>query len=118
MMKKEAKAEEPANVPQGQTNASPPRENKFELMMYQLVLIVIVGMLVTLGIGYFVGKEVGIARAVNLMDINAPDYCLTEVKGSNINVRCSEMNMTLDEMCGYISPAMKSRIRIMLVTGK
>lgn len=114
-MVKDKKIEEPVALPEAKEQ---PKEQKFELMMYQLVLIVIVGMLITLGVGYFVGKEIGVARAVDLMEIHSPDYCLTEVKGSNINVRCSEMNMSLDEMCGYISPAMKSRIKIMLITGK
>jgi len=94
-----------------------PKEPKYELLMGQLILGILVGIFLALGAGYMLGKEIGVSKALSDLPIDKPDYCTVDKVGGTLTIRCSELkNVTLDSLCTWISPELKDRIRIMIIS--
>lgn len=92
-------------------------EKPFELMMYQLIIIILVGIFLSLGIGYLVGKEIGFSKGTDIVSVEKPDYCNVDKTGHTIKVECNELqNMTLDSLCEWVPEDLKDRIKIMIIT--
>lgn len=92
-------------------------EKPYELMMYQLIIIVLVGIFLSLGIGYLVGKEVGFSKGVSTVSVDKPDYCSVDKSNEGIVVHCNELkNMTLDSLCEWVPESLKDKIRIVIIT--
>lgn len=103
--------------PQFELKSPKPKEPKYELLMGQLILGIIVGIFLALAAGYFLGNEIGTSRALSDLPINKPDYCTVDKIGGELTISCSELtNVTLDSLCQWISPDLKDRIRIMIVS--
>ncbi|MBD3263051.1 hypothetical protein GF374_01585 [Candidatus Woesearchaeota archaeon] len=86
-------------------------------MMYQLIIIVLVGIFLSLGIGYWVGKEVGFSKGVSAVSVEKPDYCTVDKSSGNIIVECNELkNMTLDSLCEWVPEELKNKLKIVIIT--
>ena len=91
-------------------------EKKYELVMGHLVAIVMIGMLVTLGVGFFVGNHVGLTTGLSSAVIEKPDYCNVDKVGTKINIRCNELSdVTLENLCQWASPELKSKVRLVVI---
>jgi len=94
------------------------KENKMELMMYQLVIVIVIGFLIALAAGFFAGKAVGFSGGVDAVKTEIPDYCTVNKQGSDVNVKCNELGLTLEEVCAITSPALRSKVRVVSIGGK
>ncbi len=93
------------------------KKEKYEILMGQLILIILVALLATLSAGYFLGKEVGFSKGTSTTSIVTPEYCTVDRSADKIHIDCSELeDITLDDLCGYMSPALKEKIRIVMIT--
>ncbi len=96
-------------------------EIKYELQMWQLLLAFVVALIAASAIGTFVGHtfgyNLGYERGVNAVEIRVPEYCSVEGEGSiSPQIVCAELqDVTLDDLCAYVSPKMASKIRILMV---
>ncbi|MEK6807440.1 MAG: hypothetical protein AABX75_00260, partial [Nanoarchaeota archaeon] len=88
------------------------KENKMELMMYQLVIVIVIGFLIALAAGFMAGRTVGFSGGVDAVQAKIPDYCTVNKQGSEINVKCNEMGLSLDDVCAITSPALRSKVRV------
>ena len=86
--------------------------------MYQLVLVVVIGFLVALAAGFFAGRAVGFSGGVDAVQAEIPDYCSVTKQGSEINVKCNELGLTLEEVCAITSPALRSKVRVVSIGGE
>ena len=93
-------------------NKKETNEVKYELMMYQLVIVVLVGVFVALGIGFWTGKTVGFSKGVDAVQTEIPHYCTINKQGPELNVTCNELGLNLDDACKITSPAFRSRVKI------
>ena len=85
--------------------------------MGQLILGIIVGIFLALAAGYLLGKEIGTSKALSDLPIDKPDYCTVDKIQGKLTISCNELtNVTLDSLCKWISPDLKDRIRIMIVS--
>jgi len=92
-------------------------EKPFELMMYQLIIIVLVGIFLSLGIGYWVGKDVGFSKGTSAVVIEKPDYCTVDKSSDKIIISCNELkDMTLDSLCEWVPEELKDKIKIVIIT--
>ena len=87
-------------------------ETKYELMMYQLVIVVLVGVFVALGIGFWAGKAVGFSKGVDVVKAEIPDYCTINKQGSDIQVKCNELGLGLDDVCRITTPGFRSKVKV------
>lgn len=93
-------------------------ENKLELVMYQLVLVIVVGFLIALAAGFFTGRTVGFSNGVDAVKAEIPDYCTVNKQGSEIKVACNELGLSLEEVCAITSPALRSKVRVVSISGE
>jgi hypothetical protein len=87
-------------------------ETKYELMMYQLVIVVLVGVFVALGIGFWAGKSVGFSKGVDAIRTEIPDYCTINKQGSELSVKCNELGLGLDDVCRITTPGFRSKVKV------
>lgn len=93
------------------------KEMKYEILMGQLILIVIVGILLSIAAGFFLGKEVGYSKGVNAVTIDKPEYCYVDKTGEHVQVKCNELEgITLEDMCGMLSEELKDKVKIVIIT--
>ena len=92
------------------------RETKYELMMGQLIAVVIIGMLLALGSGYWLGKQVGFSHGMSTVEVDKPAYCSVDKLPDKIQVTCNELtNVSLESLCQFGSQDLKENIRILLI---
>lgn len=90
---------------------------QYELMMGHFILIVVVGMLLTLGAGYFVGKEIGFARGNSALGVITPEYCNAVQTEDGISVKCNELaGVDLSGACELLSSNLKQKIKVVVIT--
>lgn len=93
------------------------REPKYELLVGQLMAIVIIGILVSIGSGFLVGKYVGFAQGSSTAVVEKPEYCSADKVDGHIVVRCNELgNVSLDSLCKWASPDLMEKIRLVIIT--
>ncbi len=93
-----------------------PKEIKHELLMGQLILIVIIGILLSMVAGFFVGKEVGLTKGISASIVEKPAYCTVDKQSDVIEVKCNELkSVNLDSLCEWISPELKDKIKIVVI---
>ena len=84
--------------------------------MGHLVAIVMIGMLVTLGVGFAVGNYVGLTNGISTSVIEKPEYCSIDKTGTKIHVKCNELsNITLENLCQWASPELKNKVRLVVI---
>ena len=91
------------------------KEQKMELMMYQLVIVIVIGFLIAMAAGFFAGKTVGFSSGVDAVKAEIPEYCSVNKQGSEIAVKCNEMGLSLDDVCKITSPALRAKVKVVSV---
>ena len=90
---------------------------RYELLMGQLIAIVIIGILVSIAGGFFIGKYVGFAQGTSTAIVEKPEYCTADKVDDHIKVKCNELgNVSLDNLCKWASPDLKEKIRLVIIT--
>ena len=89
---------------------------QYEITMYKLLVLFILGLFIAIGIGGYAGSRIGYSDAVN--DLEVPNYCSVQRRGSApAEVVCSEIgNLTASEMCQLFSTPVRDKIRILVVS--
>ena len=92
-------------------------ERHYELDMYKLVAVAAIIVLISVGLGAFLGTKIGHASGVNSVEVTVPEYCHVEGSGDELNVECgTELEeTTLDELCGVLSTSLKQNLKVLLV---
>ena len=91
-------------------------ETKYEISMYKLIVVVLIGMFISIGIGYAVGNQIGSTTAID--NAKLPSYCAVYKEAGNIEIRCTELNVPADQFCQMLSPDLEKQIRIVLITSQ
>ena len=92
------------------------KELKFELQMGQLIAIIIVGIILAMAAGFWLGKEAGFSKGVSMVPVEKPAYCSVDKLPDKIKVSCNELgNISLESMCRFGSQDLKEKIRIVLI---
>ena len=93
-------------------------KRKYEIPMYKLLVIFIIGLVVFFGIGIVVGNILGAASAINNADVEVPDYCKASFRGNKITVSCNELyeGYTALELCNILSTSLKDRIKFVVIS--
>ncbi len=88
----------------------------FEITMYKLLVLFLVGLLISLGIGLYLGNIIGKANAIDSIEINTPRYCSYDKSLSKIDIHCNELsNTTATELCSMLSTPLKDQLRVLIV---
>ncbi len=85
---------------------------QYEIVMYKLLIIVLVGIFVALSLGFLAGQAVGIANA----EIETPDYCYSQVSGGKVSIECNELSdTTVADLCKLFSTEIEEMTRVVLI---
>lgn len=88
-----------------------------ELMIGQLLIIVIAGILLSIGAGYWLGQQIGTANSLSTAVVQTPGYCNVDRIGDGFHVKCNELgNVSLDNLCKWASPELKDKIKLVIIT--
>lgn len=93
-------------------------KKKYEIPMYKLLAIFIIGLIVFFGMGIVVGNVIGSTSALNNADVSVPEYCRASIRGGRIVVDCNELyeGYSALELCNILSTPLKDRIRIVVIS--
>lgn len=90
---------------------------QYEIKMWQLMLLVIVGIFAALLLGFYFGDRVGEAEAAGDIDVELPDYCTYKLARGKVTVRCNELeDLSANEVCNMLSTPLKDKIHIVIAT--
>ena len=92
-------------------------ERHYELEMYKLVAVAAIIVLISVGLGVFLGGKIGHASGVNSVEVEVPEYCHLERLDDKLNVKCGTelKETTVDELCGALSTSLKQNLKVLLV---
>ena len=89
----------------------------YEITMYKLLVLMLVGLFISLGIGLYLGGLIGKATAVESLEVDAPPYCSYDKSISSVNIRCNEIsNTTATEICAILSTPLKDKLRVLVIS--
>jgi hypothetical protein len=92
-------------------------EVKYEIQMGQLMGIVIIGLILSIAAGFWLGKDSGFNKGFNQVTVEKPDYCTSDTSSGKVVVKCNELgNVSLDSLCKWVSPELKDKIKLVIVT--
>lgn len=92
-------------------------EVKYEVQLGQLIAIVVISLLLCVGAGFWIGKEVGFTKGFSQVAVEKPDYCTADTSGGQVVVKCNELgNVSLESLCQWASPELKEKVKLVLVT--
>jgi len=87
-------------------------EKQYEIVMYKLLAMVLVGIFLAIGVGFFLGTVVGEANA----DVETPEYCYTQYSEGQIIVKCNELSdTTVAELCTILSSEIEEKMKVVLI---
>ena len=88
---------------------------KYEITMYKLLILFLISIFISIGVGGYFGTSIGYAEAVN--DLSVPDYCsVHRNSGGPASVTCSELeNLSASEFCELFSTPIRDKIRVTIV---
>jgi hypothetical protein len=91
-------------------------ELKYEITMYKLLVIFAASIIITMGLGFYAGEVVGRSKGVDSVEVNVPEYCTINERGTNVTVSCLEFsNVTAGDLCKILSTPLENRIRVMIL---
>ncbi len=92
-------------------------EIKYEITMYQLLIIFVISIFVAVLLGSWIGGNSGFDKGVNSVRVEKPSYCGVDRVDGKIVIKCNELEgVTAEEFCKVISPVLGKKVKI-LVTG-
>ena len=93
-------------------------EVKYEIQLGKLAIIVVLGVILAVTAGFFVGKEVGFTTGFSQVTVDKPAYCTADTFGGKVVVDCNELsNVSLDDLCQWASPDLRDKVKLVLITG-
>jgi len=92
-------------------------EVKYEIQMGQLLVIIVIGLLLAIGAGFWLGHEMGYTKGFSQVDVEKPAYCTADTSEGKVIVKCNELgNVSLESLCQWASPDLKEKVRLVLIT--
>ena len=89
-------------------------ENQYEIVMYKLLGMVLVGMFLSLAVGFVMGNTIGKINALD--DIETPEYCWAQKQGKVLVVNCNEIDVSISSMCETLSEDVQENFKIVVVS--
>lgn len=89
-------------------------ESKYEISMYKLITLVMIGIFISMGIGFLVGNRIGAITAID--EAKLPEYCAVYKEGGVAEVRCTELNVPADQFCQMLSPSLEKQVKVVMIT--
>jgi hypothetical protein len=88
-------------------------EKQYEIVMYKLLTIVMIGMFVAIAVGFFFGKAVGKMD----IEVETPEYCHSQISGDKVTIECNELpDTTVADLCELLSEGMEEKTKVVLIT--
>lgn len=93
-------------------------EINYEIKMYQLLILFLIGIFASIGVGLWLGESMGYSKGIDAVSIHTPDYCYAQNEGhEDVMIVCNELeNVTVDELCDTLSEPLEHIVKI-LITG-
>ena len=91
------------------------KEKEYEIVMYKLLAMVLIGVFLSLTVGFIMGNELGKARAFDSANIDKPDYCWAEKQGDKLVVNCNEVNISISTMCETLSEEVQDNFKLVVI---
>ena len=91
-------------------------EKRYELDMYKLLGIAVVAIIVAVLVGAFFGGKIGYSGGVDDVTVSAPAYCNVNKLGSNVAIKCNELDITAEDLCDVTSKKIQENIKILIIT--
>ena len=94
----------------------PKVEISYELKMYHLLVLFMVSIFVSIGLGIWTGNSIGYHKGVDAVNVETPDYCYAENQGlENVKVVCTELeNITVADLCKTLSTPLEHKVKILI----
>lgn len=87
-------------------------EKSYEIVMYKLLIIVLIGMFIAIGMGFLGGRAVGLYNT----DIETPEYCYSSISSGKVVVECNELSdTTVAELCTILSDEIEKQTKVVLI---
>ncbi len=91
-------------------------EGSFEISMYKLLIIAIVGVLISICVGAVFGHKIGVNAGVDSVEITVPEYCTLTHVNAKASVTCNELeSVTVEDLCKVLSPSLEKELRVLIV---
>jgi hypothetical protein len=92
---------------------------KYEITMYKLMGIFIVGLLAFMSIGFWMGHTIGFSSRIDEAHVMTPPYCHASFRGNEITVSCTELeDYSALELCNMLSTPLKDKIKVVVITNE
>ena len=92
---------------------------KYEITMYKLMAIFIVGLLAFMSVGFWMGHTFGFASRIDEAHVITPSYCHASFRGNEITVSCTELeDYSALELCNMLSTPLKDKIKVVVITNE
>lgn len=91
------------------------KPGRFEITMYKLLVIFVISIFVSLGLGIFIGQSLG--EAQTLKELELPEYCSVSSDTDGNSIRCNEIgtNLSANDVCSLLSTPVKDKLRVVLI---
>ncbi len=90
-------------------------EIKYEITMYQLLIIFVASVFIAIIFGSWMGGSAGYAKGANEVTVTTPNYCHVDRHGGEITVECTELkDVSAEEFCNVLSPTLGKKIKILV----
>ncbi len=91
------------------------KPGRFEITMYKLLVIFVISIFVSLGLGIFIGQSLG--EAQTLKELELPEYCSVSSDTDGNSIRCNEIgtNLSANDVCSILSTQLKDKLRVVLI---
>lgn len=90
-------------------------EGNYEITMYKLLGIFALAIFASIMLGLYFGDQMGFSDGVDAVAAKVPKYCHVLKVEDNVSVSCTELDVTLDDMCDKFSSSLKEQIKILVV---
>ena len=90
---------------------------QYEIKMWQLMALVIIGIFVALIFGFYFGDRVGAAEATSNINVELPNYCTYTIAKGEVTIVCNELeDLSANEVCNMLSTPLKDKIHVVIAT--
>lgn len=92
---------------------------KYEITMYKLMAIFIVGLLAFMSVGVWMGHTLGFSSRIDEAHVTTPPYCHASFRSNEITVSCTELeDYSALELCNMLSTPLKDKIKVVVITNE
>ncbi|MEM2954689.1 MAG: hypothetical protein QW625_01935 [Candidatus Nanoarchaeia archaeon] len=88
-------------------------EIKYEITLGRLFGIFLLALAITGVAAFFIGEKL----ASKNIKVETPEYCSASMTNEKIIVKCNDLgNLSLDTVCKWLSPELRDKIKIVVVS--